>query len=73
MSKLAIDGGKPFVRTKLPHYVWPNLSKDDAKLVYDYVLANKPLSIFGDDGIIHDLESKISKYYKSNYSLLSLA
>lgn len=70
MNKLAINGGKPFVTEKLPHYVWPNLTEKEASIVYDYLRANKSLSIFGDEGIIHDFEKKLSSYYGTKYSLL---
>lgn len=66
---LAIEGGKPSIKTPRPHYHWPTTTQEDT----DAVVAELTQGKNNDAGypkVVEDFEREFAKYHSTKYALL---
>ncbi|UQS22868.1 DegT/DnrJ/EryC1/StrS family aminotransferase [Amycolatopsis thermalba] len=68
-SPLALLGGTPSVTTPGPHFAWPPISEQTAKVVTDQLAAG--ISVYDRSGVIEELEDALADYHGVRYALLT--
>ena len=65
---LAYYGGKPSVKIKQPHYIWPEIDKKLNLKIFKYI-NNYKNGKNGLPDVIENFEKSFSKFHKTKYSL----
>lgn len=70
-SALAIFGGAPTVIAPHPHVDRLAFTADDLEAIQQFAEGGNPLSYYGREGIVRELEDELARYFSHAYCLLT--